>query len=120
MFDGKKAYGQLRDMLVITEQVTPRQMFGSPNMMANGYAFAALHEDDLLVKLKPDKLAEAMALEGVKPFDPMDTGKPMTGWITIPPQHVEQWEKFARAALEYIREMPPKKPRKKTAKPNKQ
>ncbi|MBI5927681.1 MAG: TfoX/Sxy family protein [Chloroflexi bacterium] len=120
MPDGKKAYEELRDMLVITEQVTPRQMFGSPNLMANGYAFAALYHDDLIVKLKPDDLAEAMALTEVKGFDPMETGKVMTGWVQIPPQHAEQWERFARAALEYIREMPPKKPRKKAAKPRKQ
>lgn len=119
MSDGKKAYEELRDMLVITEQVTPRQMFGSPNLMANGYAFAALYHDDLLVKLKPADYAEAMALEGAKAFDPMETGKPMTGWLTIPSQHTDDWERFARAALEYIREMPPKKPRKKAAKPPK-
>ncbi len=116
MSDGKKTYEELRDMLVITEQVTPRQMFGAPNLMANGYAFAALYYDDLLVKLRPEDYAEAIALEGARAFDPMETGKPMTAWLTIPSQHADHWEKFARAALEYIREMPPKKPRKKAVK----
>lgn len=116
MANGKKAYEELRDMLVITEQVTAGQMFGSPNLKANSYAFAALYHDDMIFKLKPDEIAEALALEGSKLFDPMDTGKPMTGWAQIPARHADHWEKFARAALEYIRELPPKKPRKKVVK----
>jgi hypothetical protein len=89
------------------------KMFGALCMKTpNGKAAAMFWKDDLVVKLDGDSWNEAMSLDGTKTFEPMD-GRPMNGWIQIPYHYKDQWEKFTRVAVESVKKLEKKEPKKK-------
>ncbi len=82
---------------LITEipDAAPGKMFGADAMkMPNGKAGAMCKDDKLLVKISGAILSEALQLDGVKQFTPME-GRPMGGWYEIPFEHQKQWKKYA-------------------------
>lgn len=108
-------YLDLVDELKITEHVTTGYMMGHPGMKANGYFFAFhfKEENAMLFKLYGRDHAQALALPGSRIFAP--GGSPMKEWVVVPTAHQEQWRDFTFAALEYIRSLPTKPPKKKKA-----
>jgi len=73
-------------------------MFGMPSMKRRGgKAFAGLYGEDMVFKLAGDVHAVALALEGSHLFEPM-AGRPMKGWVQVPPTHETQWADLARKA----------------------
>lgn len=87
----------------------PRQMFGYPATFANGHLVTGLFEDRWMVRLPDDALAELEAMGG-EPFSPM-AGKPMRGYLTFPPEMIEQPEAlrpWVERALAHVLAMPPK------------
>lgn len=103
-------YQEIADELILTEGVSPGKWFGLACLKANGYIFAAEWTNgDMLFKLTGDDHATALSLEGSMLFRPMGNRKPMKEWVQVPPEHAERWPELARAALGYIRTLPPKK-----------
>jgi TfoX/Sxy family transcriptional regulator of competence genes len=86
-----------------------RRMFGYPAAFANGHLMTGLFEDDWMVRLPPEALAELSALGGA-PFSPMP-GRPMREYLTFPrsmlsdPGALAPWLERSRA---FVLAMPPK------------
>jgi len=81
------------------------KMFGSLCIKTpNGKSGAMFWKDCIVVKLNNDMLGEALALEGVTLFEPME-GRPMKEWAQIPFKHKEVWKKFAAVSVDAMRKL---------------
>jgi hypothetical protein len=78
------------------------QMFGKPCVKINGKAFACFFENEMVFKLHGDMHKEALSLDGSKLFDPSGKGRAMKEWVQVPFDYKSQWEKFAKAAFDYV------------------
>lgn len=75
----------IADLSAELPEVTERRMFGSDAFFANGNIFSLAWDGRVLLKLSaPARFEAARALEGAGPFDPMGTGKTMSGWVAMP------------------------------------
>lgn len=98
-------------------RVTTINMFGGVAALVNGNMFGGLFARSALVKLGPEDYAEAMALDGSEPFDPMGTGRVMSNTVLLgesvmdEPAELRAW---LRKAFEYTATLPPKKKKSKT------
>lgn len=84
-----------------TSAALPSKMFGMPCLKIEGKAFAGLHNEAKVFKLRSEAHAEALALPGAHLFDPMD-GRPMKEWVELPHKQAARWLEFARHALAYV------------------
>ncbi len=96
-------YQQVGDRLCSTDAAQSGKMFGMPCLKINGKAFAGFYQDHMVFKLRGAALAEALALEGAKLFDPMG-GRPMREWVQVPFNQAPGWQGLAEAALSLQRE----------------
>lgn len=104
-----EVYQDIVDELSITEHIDTGKWFSLPCMKANGYIFCALWlNGDMVFKLKGEAHQQALAIEGAQLFDPLEKNRPMKEWVQVPQDHDDQWLAFAKSALAYIREHPPK------------
>lgn len=62
--------------------VTGKPMFGGYGVFRGGTMFAGVYRTGLMVKLGA-AAADALLEPHTSGFDPMDTGKPMTGWVVV-------------------------------------
>jgi TfoX/Sxy family transcriptional regulator of competence genes len=86
-----------------------RKMFGFQAGFVNGNHFGGLFEDRLVLKLSEADRQTLVTEHGAAPFMPM--GKPMTGYVTIPPSIVrkpQQLRVWVNRAFEYGASLPPK------------
>ena len=81
--------------------VTRGKMFGVPSLKAGGKVLCSAWNDELVVKLPPSMLAEALALSGAEHFEPM-AGRAMKEWAQVPYSHRKRWPGFVRASLVYV------------------
>jgi TfoX/Sxy family transcriptional regulator of competence genes len=58
-----------------------QKMFGGVGFMLNGNLACGVHKNDLIVRVGPQKHAEALLRPHARPFDL--TGRPMTGWVSV-------------------------------------
>lgn len=82
------------------------QMFGKPCFKINGKAFICFYQDCIVCKLNGEAHQEALSLDGSVLFDPSGKGRAMKEWVQIPFTHQQSWEKFARAAANYVESSP--------------
>jgi TfoX/Sxy family transcriptional regulator of competence genes len=91
-----------------------RKMFGYPAAFVGGNMVTGLHGTSWHVRLPKDAQAELLAAGGTQ-FAPMP-GRPMTGYIVLPPQIVDD-ERSLRTwldrAVAFGQSLPPKAGRKK-------
>ena len=78
------------------------QLFGKPCFKINGKAFVCFFENEMVFKLSGDAHSEALVFDGSQLFDPSKKGRPMKEWVQVPFDYSDSWEKFAKAALEYV------------------
>ena len=79
---------------------------------------SGLHQASWFVRLGGAEQAEALALDGAAPFEPMP-GRPMTGYTLLPPAVIADDKAIRRwvtRAIEFGATLPPKVPKAK-AKP---
>ena len=89
--------------------VERRKMFGYPAAFVGGNMVTSLFAQQWVVRLDPAGLDEARAAGGAT-FDPMG-GRPMKGYVTLPPAAMEDDEAIAgwvQRAVEHGRTLPPK------------
>jgi TfoX/Sxy family transcriptional regulator of competence genes len=67
--------------------IVRRKMFGEIAGFVNGNMVTGLHAGKWFVRLTGDDKAEALALPGAGPFEPMP-GRPMGDYIVLPPEIV--------------------------------
>jgi TfoX/Sxy family transcriptional regulator of competence genes len=98
--------------------VTGKPLFGGYGLFRRGVMFAGAFRSSLMVKLY-DGMADALLEPHTSGFDPMDTGKPMTGWVVIDPpgiatdEQLKDWLDRAVAAIPANAKKKPPKKRKK-------
>lgn len=80
------------------------QMFGKPCFNLNGKAFMCFFQNEMVFKLNGNTHKEALALKDSQLFDPSGKKRPMKEWVQVPFTHSDRWEKFAEAALKYVKE----------------
>jgi hypothetical protein len=74
---------RVRALLAGTEGVAEKRMFGGVAFLLDGNMCCGVHGDDLIVRLAPERAAEALAEANVRVFDL--TGRPMKGWVLVAP-----------------------------------
>ncbi|GAA4463726.1 hypothetical protein GCM10023093_12820 [Nemorincola caseinilytica] len=77
-------------------------MQSKPCFKVNGKAFVCFFQQEMVFKLAGNVHEEAMALQGAHLFDPSGKGRAMKEWVQVPYAHAAQWERFAKAAMEYV------------------
>jgi len=92
-------------------RVAVKPMFGNLGAFVNGNMFMGLFGSDIGVKLAPDEAAALRSIDGAGPFGP--AGRPMGGYVTLPPALVgtPDGDRWAAEALAHVGAMPPKAPR---------
>jgi hypothetical protein len=91
----------------------PGQMFGYPNLFANGHLVTGLMGSDWMVRLPEERRAVLLAEPGAHVLEPMP-GRPMKEYVVFPrawidsPERMQPW---IDEALAYVRAMPPKEPK---------
>ncbi len=78
------------------------QMFGKPCFKVKKKAFVAFFKECMVFKLTGDAHTEALSLDGSELFDPSGKNRPMKEWVQVPFDYQEQWEGFAKAAMDYV------------------
>jgi hypothetical protein len=72
------------DALPKDPRVERMKMFGGIAAKVNGHIFAGLFGRSSIVQLPEPERAEALALEGAGPFDPMGNGRVMSEKVMLP------------------------------------
>lgn len=90
--------------------IAQRHMFGYPAAFANGYLFAGLFENSVILKLPAEARSKLLKMPGASRFEPMP-GRVIGEFVVVPPSVVNnsarliQWLKLACA---YVESFPPK------------
>ena len=71
-------------------RVETMQMFGGVAAKVNGHIFAGLFGRSTMIWLPEADRAEALALEGAAPFDPMGNGRVRSDKVMLPESMMEQ------------------------------
>jgi hypothetical protein len=65
-------------------RVVRKSMFGYPCAVLGGHMFMGLHQENLVLRLGDEGVAEFLAQPGAARFEPMP-GRPMSGFVVAPP-----------------------------------
>ncbi len=91
-------------------RVTVKPMFGNLGAFVDDRMFMGLFGSDVGIKLPEDEAA-ALRAAGGGPFGP--EGRPMGGYVTLPPAlGAAETGTYIAASLAYAASLPPKKPKK--------
>jgi TfoX/Sxy family transcriptional regulator of competence genes len=78
----KQLADRVHAMLDGVSGVTAKPLFGGYGLFRDGVMFAGVWRAAVMVKLR-DGTADALLEPHTSGFDPMNTGKPMTGWVVV-------------------------------------
>jgi hypothetical protein len=81
--------------------VTRGSMFGMPSLRIGKKVLCSIWADDLVVKLPPGALEDALALDGAERFEPME-GRAMKEWARVPFAHEARWARLVASSLGYV------------------
>jgi len=76
-------YRDVADHLAADPQVTEAKMMGMPSLKLGSTMFAGFWEDELVVKVGRERVAELVAEGIASPFDPSRQGRAMKDWAQI-------------------------------------
>jgi TfoX/Sxy family transcriptional regulator of competence genes len=99
-------------------EVERRLTFGYPCLYVGGNMVSGLYQSSWHVRLDPAGSAEALALDGARPFEPMP-GRAMTGYTLLPPAVIaddEAIRRWVQRAIEFGTTLAPKTGKKAKAK----
>jgi TfoX/Sxy family transcriptional regulator of competence genes len=98
-----------REVLAVRSEVTERKMFGGIAFMVAGNMACGVLGEDLIVRLGDEEGEQALAEDGVRPFD--FTGKAMKGIVYVSPERISDDARLAEwveAGADYAASLPPK------------
>ena len=72
---------RMRELLAEGPEVAEKKMFGGVAFLLQGNMACGVLNDDLIVRVGPDRHEEALAAPHTRAFDV--TGRPMTGWVMV-------------------------------------
>ncbi len=109
MTKAEELYYQIADA---TPNATKGKMFGALCLKApNGKAGVMFWKDYMVFKLPTIELNEALSMDGIQMFTPMDN-RAMNGWAQVPYDYADRWKQWAQQAMAFvalIEEKPKKK-----------
>jgi hypothetical protein len=100
---------RIREALGEHAGLTEKRMFGGVAFMINGNMCCGVTGQDLMVRLDPDRTAEALREPHTAAFDM--TGRPMKGWLVVKPAGVAaaaDLSRWVRTGLDFAATLPPK------------
>jgi hypothetical protein len=98
----QSAIGKRRD-------VVEKKMFGGVVFLLRGNMLVGIWKKSLIVRLGPERAAEALEREHVRRFDV--TGRPMKNWIMVDPDGLEtdaELAEWIEQAKEFVETLPAK------------
>jgi TfoX/Sxy family transcriptional regulator of competence genes len=103
-------------------RVETMKLFGGVAAKVNGHIFAGLFGRSTMIWLPEPERAEALALEGAEPFDPMGDGRVRSDKVMLPSSMMDEPDELRRwigRAFEATARLPAKKQtqRRKPARP---
>ena len=106
-FDAELAQ-RIRDRMTAVAGVSERKMFGGLAFLTSGNMTVGVNGDDLVVRIDPEAMDDALAEPDVRPFDM--TGRPMRGWIVVASDGLsdDELERWIDQARSYVATLPPK------------
>jgi TfoX/Sxy family transcriptional regulator of competence genes len=90
------------------------KMFGGVAAKVNGHIFAGLFGRSVMVWLPESERADALALEGAAPFDPMGDGRARSDKVMLPERFMSdppQLRRWIARAFKGAAALPPKPPK---------
>lgn len=109
---------RIRAALEDERGVTEKKMFGGIAFLLDGKMFCGLATADLMVRVGPERHAEALKRRHVRPMD--FTGKPMTGYVFVAPAGLDDDDALAewvQWGLQFTATLPAKSKSKPKPKP---
>jgi TfoX/Sxy family transcriptional regulator of competence genes len=100
---------RIRKVLAEDPAIAEKRMFGGVAFLVHGNMSVGVYGDRLIVRTTPDRAAQALATEGIEPFDL--TGRPMRGWLFVTDLALPDARALARWVHEgvaFARTLPPK------------
>jgi len=96
-------------LLLDVPAVDERKMFGGVAFLIHGNMSVGVHGDNLIVRVGPERHAEAMAKPHTRPFD--ISGRPMAGWLMVEPEGLHEnadLVQWVELGIHYAQSLPPK------------
>lgn len=100
---------RVREILSEGGEPDERKMFGGIAFMVKGHMCCGVLNHDLVMRLGPDRVEEALTEPHVRPMD--FTGRPMKGYVYVAPAGVStesELRRRLRLALTFVDTLPPK------------
>ena len=100
---------RVRERLSDQNDFEEKKMFGGISFMIQGNFACGVSSDDLVVRVGPDKYADALADPYTREMD--FTGRPMKGWVYVNPDGYESDENLSywvERGLDFALSLPPK------------
>jgi hypothetical protein len=100
---------RIHELLSDRPELVEKKMFGGVGFMLQGNMACGVNQDDLIVRVGPDKYETAVIRPHTKPFD--FTGRPMKGWVMVGPEgyasdaDLKDW---VAQGVEFALSLPPK------------
>lgn len=98
-------------------EITQRKMFGYPAAFVNGYLFAGLFENSMILKLPTESRMDLLKFPGAACFEPVP-GRTMGEFVVVPPSFTRNHARlkpWLESAYAYVKSFPPKARKKRTA-----
>ena len=99
---------RVRALLAIRTDVGERKMFGGLTFMIGGNMCCGVNGDELIVRLDPARVGEALAKPHARPMD--FTGRTKRSFITVHPDGLKgnQLHRWVQEAVARAESLPPK------------
>ncbi|MEE9190219.1 MAG: TfoX/Sxy family protein [Candidatus Neomarinimicrobiota bacterium] len=102
---------RINDSIAGLEGVEIKKMFGGVGFLIHGKMFCGIHKDYLILRLSEDDALTALEeLVNSRPFD--ITGRPMKGWVMVPPPGIPddglEFRMWISRTREFASSLPPK------------
>ena len=100
---------RVRLALAGREGLSEKRMFGGIAFMLHGNMSCGIVKDQLMVRVGPERHAEALAQPHARPMD--FTGRPMKGMVYVGPEGLRSdadLNAWLRRAVEFTETLPPK------------
>jgi TfoX/Sxy family transcriptional regulator of competence genes len=106
---------RVRARVAAIDKVVELNMFGGWGVTVSGNMAVGVMDRDLIVRVGPEGFDAALERPGVRPFD--FTGRPMTGWVFVAPDAIENarsLDAWVARGVQYAQSLPAKQPKKRS------
>jgi TfoX/Sxy family transcriptional regulator of competence genes len=104
----------------LPRKATTKNMFGGIAAFVNDNMFGGLFARSMFVKLSPEHVEEALALDGAAPWDPMDNGRFGADKVLLPESVMDdaaEMKMWLQRGYDFVATLPQKKKKSAAKKP---